>query len=601
MLGERAYTQSVRNDFYDLIENDLDHIWSSLKKRSQAIGEGNWKPYYEEIVSRYRLSCRFAVMRILFEQATGLSPARTDEKLLAKGFAVDGVGDFPDITMEHAERMDASELARYRELLLRRASENEPDYLDEAKDLIDRALALPARGLKCALSRDEIIRLGHMAGFGFEDMQFLLLRVLGDNETGFRYSSSEDLVDIYGFIVYCPLSEVEALKSWYAALPARANQNGVEEKPAFFTRDIADSVERIFLEWAPEERTERFKSWLRDKAPSLDAKPETAQRVYANLAAYTLIRIRDAKYIECLERDFGIRGFHNLPDEASDSFYNDIEEIASYKTYQEHTRTLFFTNGKPDAGKCAAAAEALCREYGESARNFGTVCDNSAKYWRAPYLEKGRVKLDTRVRERLCGILADKLSPCKSDMLFLLWVAANSHWHGTDASAAEKAIFMDDFLDAAECLLRSALLPEFYPPNILEESMLLSIALGCDDHAESGVSRAQDAHAVLRDSGKAAPGGENEYIFITDDDDTHSPAAVYESICASFAKKGTGGKTAGARNKTKAEKRKIAEYYRDNIQNYQSRKACAEACAKRFGVGRASVENYFKALQAGEL
>ena len=67
---ERNYTEAVRDGFFDLMENDTVEIWKNLDRSAAMIKSGKWKEHYAEIVSKYRFSSRFAIMRILFEKAS---------------------------------------------------------------------------------------------------------------------------------------------------------------------------------------------------------------------------------------------------------------------------------------------------------------------------------------------------------------------------------------------------------------------------------------------------------------------------------------------------------------------------------------------------
>lgn len=550
VVMERNYTEQIREGFFDLIENDTAQIWKNLDRSAGMISSGNWKSHYEQIVSKYRLSSRFAFMRILFEKATGLSPAKADSKALSKGFQVAGIGVFSDITIDHAGRMGSREVEQYKMLLLQ--SVEEPDCREEAEHLIDRALALPSQGQKGNLSRDEIIRLGHMVHFSLEDMQFILLRVLGDNEAGFRYSSSMDVIDMYGFITNSGLSETEKLKTWYRENAARIKKVDYDDKPADCTQNIADSLEQTFLDWAPENRTDNFKSWLRQNAPFLDIKSKTARKVYMNLAAYAYI--------------LSDKTITDMSDMIGNDFYSDMEKISNNRKYHDYTVRLFFRGSKPDARKCDAAASALIYENAEYAGGFRAHDSNSELLYHVPYVENGKVtvrgQLNRNSKTRIHQILMDTAAPTKSDLLYLLWYVANCHWLGISCSAKEKAIFMDEFLAAASCLLEAALLPDFYPPNVLEETLLLSLALGDNDC---------------------------------------TPAMVYESICCSFTEKGHARKPVGAKKKSPEQKREMAEYYFAHEAEYPTKTACKKACAAHFGISVSSLEGCCRDYLNGNL
>lgn len=224
-------------------------------------------------------------MRVLFELATGRTRATTDEASLKTGFAVDGIGRFADITMAHARQLTPAEIGQYEALLLLRVREKNPEEEELAKALIGRVMACSPAGEKGALSREELLVFGHLIDISLEQMQFLLLRVLADNEAGFRCSASMDLIDMYGFLLHAPLREVQALKGWYRENAASIPKIGCEEKPAGFTRDLADALEQTF-EGFREDRVQRMQQWLLRQAPMLDLRSKTARVVYLNLAAF---------------------------------------------------------------------------------------------------------------------------------------------------------------------------------------------------------------------------------------------------------------------------------------------------------------------------
>lgn len=549
---ERNYTEAVRDGFFDLIENDTVEIWENLDRSVAMIKSGKWKEHYSEVVAKYRFSSRFAIMRVLFEKVTGLPPSKTDEQALAKGFSVAGIGNFPNITIKHAKELTDTEVALYQQLLLRRVEENNPDYTQEALRLVPGVLELPFAGTKCNLTRDELIRLGHMVDFSLEDMQFILLRVLGDNEAGFKYSASTDIIDIYGFLTRSTLAQVDELKVWYEQNAAKIKKVEYADKPVQFTQDIANSLEQTFAQWSPESRVAEFQNWLLKNAPYLDLKSKTTRKVYINLAAYAYDLTKN-----CLS---------NMSDIDGKNLYEDIEKISQIPTYHEYTQQLFFNGSKLDAKKCESVADKLIYENAEYAGDFHTHDSNSELLYHVLYMENGKAtsrgKLNKNSKNRIRDILMDKVAPEKSDLLYLLWFAANSQWIGTVSTAEEKVTFMDDFLAAAACILDAALLPEFYPPNILEETLMLALVLG--------------------------------------DEDT-TPAMIYESICCTFTDKGKTKKKVGATKKTPEQKCEIAAYYYSHLPEYPSKTDCKKACADHFGIGIASVEGYCREYPADKL
>lgn len=549
---ERNYTEAVRDGFFDLVEKDTVEIWENLDRSVAMIKSGKWKEHYSEVVAKYRFSSRFAIMRVLFEKATGLPPSKTDEQALAKGFSVAGVGNFPDITIKHAKELTDTEVALYQQLLLRRVEENNPDYIQEALHLVSGVLELPSVGEKCKLTRDELIRFGHMVDFSLEDMQFVLLRALGDNEAGFKYSASTDIIDIYGFLTRSTLVQVDELKVWYDQNAVKIKKVEYADKPVQFTQNIADSFEQIFSRWSPENRVAEFRDWLLKNAPYLDLKSKTARKAYINLATYAYILTK--------------KSLSDMSDMIGENLYEDVEKISQIPAYHEYAHQLFFNGSKPDAKKCESIAEELIYENAEYAGDFHTHDSNSELLYHVLCVENGKAtsrgKLNKNSKNRIRDILMDKVAPEKSDLLYLLWFSANSQWIGTVSTAEEKVTFMDDFLAAAACILDAALLPEFYPPNILEETLMLALVLG--------------------------------------DEDT-TPAMIYESICSTFTDKGKTKKKAGATKKTPEQKREIAAYYYSHLPAYPSKTDCKKACADHFGIGIASVEGYCREYPADKL
>lgn len=543
---ERVQTDVYRTHYYDLAERDTDEIWKDLESRDREIGNGNWRPYYASIISKYRVFSRFALMRLAFERETGLPQSRITPKDLERGFTAPGMGPFPRITMDHAKALTEEELEQYQQLFLSYVSRHDPDLVSQAKALVGQALELPKAGEKCRLSREELIRLGHLVDFSLEDMEFLLLRSLGDNEAGFRYGSSQDLIDLYGFLTHARLGEVEALKAWYEAGPGQEEKVSYQEKSPHFSQALAESLAQTFTGWQPETRTRQFKAWLTQQAPTLDIPSKSARLVYCNLAAYAWAVVR------------------GVGQEGRRDFYRDMVQISRLTRESDYVAELFYEQGAFSPDKCRAAADTLIYENAEYAGDFHSHDQDSQSFYHVPYVEKGAVtargKLNKDSRDRMLRLLLDQESPTKSDLLYLLWLVANFYWLRPERPS--RVEFLDDFLASAACLLESASLPEFYPPNVLEETLLTALVLG---------------------------------------DEERVPATVYETICASFTQKGKQLKPKGAKRKSKEEKRDIAAYFFDHVGEYPTKTEAYEDCARRFGVGRASVENYCRDYQNGKL
>ena len=485
------YTKSIQSGFYDMIEKDITDIWAELNINTAAIASEDWKSYFSSVVAKYRMSMRFALMRILFEIASDLPPEKITDDDLKKGFSVQGIGNFPDITIRHAEELDPDEIQQYKDLLLKRVSESspksKPKLFEQAGTLIDSALTLPAEGSKSLLSREQIILLGHLVDFSYADMQFLLLRVLGDNEVGFSFSASSDLIDIYCFLKHKNADAVNRLKRWYTGGPAKHQKVEVEEKNLCCTQDIANSLENRFLKMTEKD----FQLYMTQNAPVLDLNPKTAHKIYLNLAGYASLFFEGFTV-----HDDTVRALSNFNDE--------ITKLMSLRDLSREAKSLFFTNFRPDSQKCSQYAAVLVSENYEIATNFSIHRKDKKLFYHVPFVDGyGKVNvrgtLNNNIQNRITRILMGETAPQKSDILYLLWVVAGFQWIGEDTgSSAEKRTFLNDFLAAASCVLRAALLPAFYPPSVLEQAILMSIV---------------------------------------QEDSEHSPAVVYENICSAFIKK----------------------------------------------------------------
>lgn len=584
---ERAYTEDLRESFFSLAEKDIAEIWQVLNPAEEAARPEAWRARYQEILTRYRLSSRFALMRLLFEKASGLSPANTDARALAQGFRVEGIGTFGEISLAHAQTMAPEEVRQYRDLLRLRVKESNPGCLSQAEPLIDAALALPAEGEKCALSRNDILRLGHMVDFSLEEMQFLLLRVLGDNEAGLAYAASRDLIDCYGFIVHAPLKEVEDLKAWYQEKAASIPKISYEDKPASFTQEIADSLEETFTAWPPAERADRFREWLLQQAPLLDIRSKSARRTYLNLAAYAYILTRKANTY--------------MADLLTDNFYQDMENLSLLPAYHPYTESLFFRNGEPDADLCQEAASALIYENAEYAGGYHTHNRDSQTFYHVPHVEKGKLSvkgsLNRKSRQRVAALLRDDIAPTKSDLLFLLWFVANCHWPDIDDPSA-RLIFLDDFLAAASCLLESALLPDFYPPNLLEETILMSLVLGTSEQNPAMVYESICSALGQEPDKKKEPEARND---ANAPDEEKAPDQETEPTEEIYRPASRAGMRFGAKRKTRELKREIAQWCLEHAADYPTKGECQKACAIKYGLGFSTVEGYCRALRDGKL
>ena len=125
-----------------------------------------------------------------------------------------------------------------------------------------------------------------------------------------------------------------------------------------------------------------------------------------------------------------------------------------------------------------------------------------------------------------------------------------------------KKNIMDDFLSASSCLLQAALLPDVYPPNVLEEAMLFGYAL---------------------------------------QDEDHNAAMAYEMICDRLVKRTGAGMPEGGKRKTREQKLEIVRWCEEHKAEYSSERECMQACAEKYHIGFSSVEGYRRKFRNGAL
>lgn len=117
-------------------------------------------------------------------------------------------------------------------------------------------------------------------------------------------------------------------------------------------------------------------------------------------------------------------------------------------------------------------------------------------------------------RSRVADLLAGKLQVEKGDILYLFWFIANHIWQQNASATAEVQSYrLMDFLELGRELLEEAMLPTFYPPHPLEQSMLLSIACaGKLEEEDPSVVYEYMLHVTVkpRNGKKKAQAGKNQ-------------------------------------------------------------------------------------------
>ena len=467
------YTQAANSRCFGLVDSALEEIWADIERTPEDTEAALWKRKLRGIAAQYVLSSRFALMRILCDRAggdeTGFTAALEGETLT-----------FPDITAQHAQNLTERELQDYERLLMDIAAHQAETESAHSRELIGRALTA-GEGKNLLLTRAEAFALGHTLGFSLAEMQWFLLRTL-DTEDGLRYHDSGDLVETFGFVTGMGEKSVAALKARCARMLADIPKAKCDGREGDWTRAAGASLPQMAASWPVEEREERFLTWMREQAPYLDRPSRSALRIYRNLAVY-------AWHIAAEEESAPIES----------DFLPCIRELISQPEEDERTVAALYENGAISERKCRAVAGDILLD--NLNRSFSDQTDKAKAYHVIAVRPDGQMTVSgginasrTRVQDLLTGMAEVE----KSDMLYLLWFTAGLCWlWNSRPRPSEIYDRLADFIDAAEICLDAAMLPPFYPPHLIEQSMLLSVVYAGRTESDTAEIYEQLCSAVI--------------------------------------------------------------------------------------------------------
>ena len=281
------YTEAAKERCFSLIDTEIDSIWDDIDSMPEDTDSEKWKKKLTAIAAEYSLSSRFALMRIFQGQAVD---AREIERDNSTGFEIkfsDGsVGVFKDISIEHAAVMEQDELDLYEKLMMDRAARQSGADYKSALKLVPKALQNHQKKTTL-LTKEEAMSLGHIIGLTLKEMEWFLLRVF-NVDGGFRFNSSEDLIDAYVFL------RAENLKTGSSAAELKAIYNSKygslskspHDENMDWTQDNRFSLPENVRTWSSDDCDERFMEWMGARAEHLDLPSATALRVYRNLAVF---------------------------------------------------------------------------------------------------------------------------------------------------------------------------------------------------------------------------------------------------------------------------------------------------------------------------
>ena len=384
------------------------------------------------------------------------------------------------IAAQHAQNLTERELQDYERLLVDIAARQAETERARSRALIGRALTA-GEGKNLLLTRGEAFALGHTLGFSLAEMQWFLLRTL-DTEDGLRYHASGDLIETFGFVTGMGEKSVAALKARCARMLADIPKAECDGREGDWTRAAGASLPQIAASWPIEEREERFLAWMREQAPYLDRPSRSALRIYRNLAVY-------AWHIAAEEESAPIES----------DFLPCIRELVSQPEEDERTVAALYENGAISAKKCRAVAGDILLD--NLNRSFSDQTDKAKAYHVIAVRPDGQMTVSGGInasRTRVQDLLAGKAEVEKSDMLYLLWFTVGLCWlWNSRPRPSEIYDRLADFIDAAEICLDAAMLPPFYPPHLIEQSMLLSVVYAGRTESDTAEIYEQLCSAVI--------------------------------------------------------------------------------------------------------
>ena len=468
------YTELIWNRYLDSFDNELTELWdlmgSSVLKAAPSVRVAVLKKTIQE----FSYSSRFMLMRILQSRA-GVDKNSGFEYRSEKMNCV-----FEDITTEHAVSMNASESLKYEQMLEEIAHRYEtdteyssylitkawhtPETYEEELELKyekQKAKRLAKAMYKTRLTRQEALDLGHVLGFSLKEMQEFLLRVF-DTDECFRFTRSDDLIEAYGFLVGADIGSVSGLKEEYREKTANiekditARQNGWTTLSPSVLDNKAD-------EWLhrPDDRDEQFMAWMIENAAHLDIPSRSAQIIYRNLLAF-VCKFADDSYEGADSTDLS-----QLDELLDDRLTADARELIpdDTKLYdKEFVSSLL-------------KAVVKCRNKYLGSYTIA-VNDN---------MELSSADVTGEFKKHIIDILRGAAEVEKSDMLYLLWLAAGLCWNFETADESETFEHLCDFQSLSEEFLKKACLPELYYPHVMETSIFLSIVSSNEEYDPSEI------------------------------------------------------------------------------------------------------------------
>ncbi len=489
------YTERIRDYYLDFEDNcgwkDINKINEELDNVPDSVTSAQFKEKLEQIRQEYFCSARRYLMDYVKEMSEERPDGSFDFIYEGKKYHFSGTG------MEKALSLKKKERDQYIRLLTDIAMTNSGDEGDK------KAYAEWRRIFRIAmlwnknprlLTKEDSLKLCHGLHFSLRQAQDFLVRVTEND--GFNFAESDDLIDAFCFLHIGANNwhVAEELKDEYHTRTVNISKITVDDKPENGTRSALEEFPELIKKWerSLNEKTvcDKFMDWLVKRSSGLDKVSKTSCGVYRKLcyAAFKMIPDQEGAMPIFFDEE------ESMTDNIIDFLEEyEMEDVANeFSVYEVEKKLVTYAAHAFDNRRIQNR-----EEYWKTWRYLTTGSDGSLAL-------KG-------IGNRIHILLTGEDFVHKADLLFIIWLICEIYWGNYDGMIGRTVLNnrIQDFLNFAEEMLDESLLPEFYAPHLIEQSMLLSICCTYD-------------------------------AFMTE---MAEPFEVYQEICESYMPKRRGKKT----------------------------------------------------------
>lgn len=493
------YTRQIIDFYYDFDDNydykTLNKINATIDELSEHASPRQFKERTEQIRDEYFCSAR----RFLMEYVKNLSVLNGDGSYTLT--YKENVYHFSGSGMDAARNLSKEERDQYIALLTDMAMDH--NETDRSKEMyawwrkLFRIAMLWNKNPRL-LTKEEGLLICHGLQFSLKQANDFLVRVL-ENDS-FNYCSSDDIIEIFCFLHDDANNwhMAQLLKNEYQEKASAIPKLSADDKPQAGTRLLLDSLPANIQKWEQNKENcpveDAFMEWLLRHAEKMDLVSKTSYEMYRNLSCMAY------KIIVDLDKDTIIDQDENSISNPDKNNFSDHKRDYTYLFNAEEELSIQINDFLQDNQEAISQISSQVSIY-DIQRKLLTYMihefdnrriHNPKEYWRAwRYITVGSDgNLTTqKIGNRMIALLSGTEFVQKADLLVLIWVICHIHWSNSSITNP-KSIFNDriqDFLNFSEDALSDAMLPEFYAPHLLEQTMLMSICHICDDSLEESL------------------------------------------------------------------------------------------------------------------